>query len=543
MTFCDELDESIEDGIVLHDSGVVDSISPQIHERKSLNIRMDAFERDSTNIADSRTMDVREADQDDTLQGNVTIYPCTQASIAFDCQPAAKYFLTEGVGNGNIGHKQSDHIKQLPKLHTSFNYKKSDYLLEQITSARKLNEPVSPAVASGTENQQRLTSPPIQRLKIAQQYSSRPRTAAGSDLPMSRPKTPKPSTAMSCRRDNKSRRQPRPYKEAACSTDHRQYDFIQSRKLVGSKMHPNHSDVKALDPKHIIYREFSYNPEEMAILDYYLNNLIYLESGHGRGPVEASHSNHSNHQGEEVYSGAYLEKTPSELFRYQFQPFLPLSMKLRRALKSPRSPSDLKKINLTYMVDKANTMMSKFPVVEAVDDSFNVSDGNASAVESKYTIYHTLDRMHRPSRYASHGTAAAVVVEEKDYIDMVVSPARARRPSSSSTGHAAKLDSTGTVTVRRTSCLDHDDDDDHNDDHDGAADAAVGATRIQSTCSSGLQEATAPVTSSPLANRRLKVVVKLESTHCYNTHDDLQLDQMINHAAEMVDSMSCRLID
>jgi hypothetical protein len=188
-------------------------------------------------------------------------------------------------------------------------------------------------------------------------------------------------------------------------------------------------------------------------------------------------------------------------------------MKLRRTLKAPRSPSELKKINLTYMVDKANTMLRKFPVVEAVDDSFNVSDGNTSAVESKYTIYHTLDRMHRPSRYNSQASA----VEEKDFIDMIVSPAIARRPSDSSTGHATKLDST--LTVRRASCPNDDD----------------------AVCEP--QEVAAPVTSSPLANRRLKVVVKLESTHCYNTYDDLQLDQMINHAAEMVDSMSCRLID
>jgi hypothetical protein len=510
VTLIDEFDGSIGDYIGLHDADIVDSRSPQ----NSLNMRMAAFEIDSTYIVDSRT---RETDQDDSLQGNVAIYPCTQASTAIDYQPAAKYFLTEG--GGNIGQKQSDHIKQLPKLHTSFDYKKSDYLLEKITSARLLNEPASPTVASGTENRQRLTPHPIQRPKIAQQYSSRPGTTAGSDLLMSRPKTSKPSTAMSCRRDNKSRRQSRPYKEDVCSTDHR-YDFIQSRKLVGSKMHPHHNNVKALDPKHIIYREFSYNPEEMAILDYYLNNLIYLESGHGHGPAETSYSNH--HQGE-VYSGAYLEETPSELFRYQFQPFLPLSMKLRRALKAPRSPSELKKINLTYMVDKANTMLRKFPVVEAVDDSFNVSDGNTSAVESKYTIYHTLDRMHRPSRYNSQASA----VEEKDFIDMIASPAIARRPSSSSTGHATKLDST--LTVRRASCPNDDD--------------AVCATRIQSICSSEPQEVAAPVTSSPLANRRLKVVVKLESTHCYNTYDDLQLDQMINHAAEMVDSMSCRLID
>ena len=513
VTLIDDLDGSTRDDIGLHDADIVDSRSPQ----NSLNIRMAAFEIDSTYIVDSRTIDVRETDQNDSLQGNVAIYPCTQASTAIDCQPAAKYFLTEG--DGNIGQKQSDHIKQLPKLHTSFHYKKSDYLLEKITSARLLNEPASPTVASGTENRQRLTPHPIQRPKIAQQYSSRPGTTAGSGLLMSRPKTSKPSTAMSCRRDNKSRRQSRPYKEDACSTDHR-YDFIQSRKLVGSKMHPHHSNVKALDPKHIIYREFSYNPEEMAILDYYLNNLIYLESSHGHGPAETSYSN--QHQGE-VYRGAYLEETPSELFRYQFQPFLPLSMKLRRALKAPRSPSELKKIDLTYMVDKANTMLRKFPVVEAVDDSFNVSDGNTSAVESKYTIYHTLDRMRRPSRYNSQASA----VEEKDFIDMVASPAIARRPSSSSTGHATKLDST--LTVRRASCPNDDD--------------AVGATRIQSICSSEPQEVATPVTSSPLANRRLKVVVKLESTHCYNTYDDLQLDQMINHAAEMVDSMSCRLID
>lgn len=510
VAFSDEFDESIEDNIGLHNANFVDSRLPQSHERKSLNSRMASFEKLSTYIVDSRTIDVRGTDQDDVLQDSINIYPCTQACAAVDCQPAAKYFVAEG--GGNIGHKQSDHTKQPPKLHTSFNHKKSDYLLEQITTARKLNDPASPAEV---ENQLRLTSPPIQRPKIAQQYSSRPWTSTGPDLPMSRPKTSKPSTAMgSYRRDNKSRRQSRPYKEVVCSTDHR-YDFIQSRKLVGCKMPPHSSDVKALNPKHIIYREFSYNPEEMAILDYCLNNIIYLESDHGH--AEASYSNQNNQ-----------EEIPSELFRYQFQPFLPLSMKLKRALKAPRSPSELKKIDLTYMVDKANTMLSKFPVVEDVDDSFNVSDGNASAVESKYTIYHTLDRMHRPSRYTSH----AAVIEEKDFIDMVASPAIARRPSSSSTGHAAKLDST--VIARRTSCPNDDDDYD---------DVAVGTTRIQSICSSEQQKVAAPVTSSPLANRKLKVVVKLESTHCYNTYDDLQLDQMINHAADMVDSMSCRLID